>query len=441
MMNFMNSSHKARILPDGRSARPAGPKTKTALLGLTRTKPLPLGTASGADEAPLRTVPNYPQRRAMSFPKRSNKTYRLKQLATRPKPTPVSLRPALLVILAVVGACFALMPCSVTQKIHRRLVSSEWKNAIDKQIPFYDCPTIKNVDGNEYSPDDHRGKVVMVINVASECDNTAAAYEVLKYFHETYAWRGLDIILTPCSQFGFWGGQERKDGAVLKEQILKLVAGLANCKNNVCTISDNQALETLKKQESKKSRLFITEKMDVETRFGWFSNTYNTGELWLYLKKRYPSPKQPIPWNFGTTFLINSQGAVSYRYNIPDNDSKKLINGSKVKANWKNTIEKQIRRLLGLGPIPKKETTLHNSDARPPRSPGTGNGTSRPEQQSLQAAPGPPPAAEVNMIHFLQGDGVTVAPKLNPKPDHPDQNEPMALSQAALLIANGQASP
>merc|ERR1711964_839677 len=188
-----------------------------------------------------------------------------------------------------------------------------------------------------------KGKVVMVINVASMCGNTGAAYGVLKYFHETYAEHGLDIILTPCGQFGFNGGQEPLDGPDLKEQILKRVAGLVDCKDGICTTSDRQAFEKLRRQKSKESRLFITEKMDVETRFWSWGD--NTGELWRYLKSCLPGKK--VLWNFGTTFLINHLGRVSFRHDL--SNPKNL---PAVKETWKETIDTEIKNLLPSNPEP-----------------------------------------------------------------------------------------
>jgi len=47
----------------------------------------------------------------------------------------------------------------------------------------------------------YKGKVVLLINVASKCGNTPQ-YKPLETLHEQYADKGLAIIGVPCNQFG-----------------------------------------------------------------------------------------------------------------------------------------------------------------------------------------------------------------------------------------------
>lgn len=51
----------------------------------------------------------------------------------------------------------------------------------------------------------YRGKVMLIVNVASECGYTDSSYTQLNALHERYASRGLAILAFPCNQFG---GQE-----------------------------------------------------------------------------------------------------------------------------------------------------------------------------------------------------------------------------------------
>ena len=50
-----------------------------------------------------------------------------------------------------------------------------------------------------------RGKVVIVVNVASECGLTKKNYAQLQELHSQYSNQGLVILAFPCNQFG---GQE-----------------------------------------------------------------------------------------------------------------------------------------------------------------------------------------------------------------------------------------
>jgi glutathione peroxidase len=53
-----------------------------------------------------------------------------------------------------------------------------------------------------YNPaDKYKGKVVMVVNVASRCGYTPQ-YEQLQAMHEKYNKKGLAIVGVPCNQFG-----------------------------------------------------------------------------------------------------------------------------------------------------------------------------------------------------------------------------------------------
>jgi glutathione peroxidase len=60
---------------------------------------------------------------------------------------------------------------------------------------------MKTLGGEEADLGKYRGKVVMIVNVASECGLTPQ-YEQLQALHEKYAKDGLSIVGFPCNQFG-----------------------------------------------------------------------------------------------------------------------------------------------------------------------------------------------------------------------------------------------
>jgi glutathione peroxidase len=64
--------------------------------------------------------------------------------------------------------------------------------------------SLKNIDGKETSLADYRGKVVLVVNVASRCGFTPQ-YEGLEKVYLKYKDRGLVILGFPANNFG---GQE-----------------------------------------------------------------------------------------------------------------------------------------------------------------------------------------------------------------------------------------
>ena len=64
---------------------------------------------------------------------------------------------------------------------------------------FYDF-TMKDIDGNDISLSAFRGKVVLVVNVASRCGFTSQ-YTGLEKLYETYKDRGLVILGFPANNF------------------------------------------------------------------------------------------------------------------------------------------------------------------------------------------------------------------------------------------------
>ena len=60
---------------------------------------------------------------------------------------------------------------------------------------------MKSLAGKEIDLSSYRGKVVLIVNVASECGLTPQ-YEQLQALHDKYVDDGLAILGFPCNQFG-----------------------------------------------------------------------------------------------------------------------------------------------------------------------------------------------------------------------------------------------
>ena len=60
--------------------------------------------------------------------------------------------------------------------------------------------TVKTIDGKELSLSEYKGKVVMIVNVASKCGFTPQ-YEALEKLYKTYANRGFVILGFPANNF------------------------------------------------------------------------------------------------------------------------------------------------------------------------------------------------------------------------------------------------
>jgi len=134
---------------------------------------------------------------------------------------------------------------------------------------------VKKGNGSEVSLDQYQGKVLLIVNVASECGYTKQ-YEGLQALYEKYQSQGLEILGFPCNQFG---GQEPGTDAEIQ---------------NFCTGRFSV-------------RFPILAKVDV--------NGDQADPLFTYLKKEAPGilGTEMIKWNF-TKFLISKQGKVLDRF-------------------------------------------------------------------------------------------------------------------------------
>src|SRR6267378_2684339 len=67
------------------------------------------------------------------------------------------------------------------------------------QVSLYDIP-LRSLRGEPTSLAEHKGKALLVVNVASKCGLTPQ-YEGLEKLHEQYGSRGFEVLGFPCNQF------------------------------------------------------------------------------------------------------------------------------------------------------------------------------------------------------------------------------------------------
>jgi glutathione peroxidase len=77
---------------------------------------------------------------------------------------------------------------------------------------LFDLP-VKDIDGNTGTLAPYKGRVLLVVNVASACGYTPQ-YEGLEALYQKYKDKGLTVIGVPCNQFG---GQEPGSNKEIKE--------------------------------------------------------------------------------------------------------------------------------------------------------------------------------------------------------------------------------
>ncbi|MGB4497630.1 MAG: glutathione peroxidase [Methylococcaceae bacterium] len=135
--------------------------------------------------------------------------------------------------------------------------------------------TVTTIDGKQKSLAEYRGKVLLIVNVASYCGFTPQ-YKQLQELYYKYSHRDFHILAFPCNQFG---KQEPDDNQYIEQ----------SCRLNYGTTFPMFA------------------KIDV--------NGDNAEPLFAYLTSSCPGlfGTKAIKWNF-TKFLIGSTGVPVKRY-------------------------------------------------------------------------------------------------------------------------------
>jgi len=154
------------------------------------------------------------------------------------------------------------------------LISGNPLSAKEKEMSIYDFK-VTAIDGREVPMSKYRGKVLLIVNVASECGFTPQ-YEALEKLFETYRDQGFMVLGFPSNQFG-----KQEPGS--NEEIIFF------CKGNYDVQFDMFA------------------KVDV--------NGDSAIPLYTFLKKQQSGLlwTESIKWNF-TKFLVDRHGNVLKRY-------------------------------------------------------------------------------------------------------------------------------
>ena len=156
---------------------------------------------------------------------------------------------------------------------------------------------VKDMDGKEVSLSDYKGKVLLIVNTATNCGFTPQ-YEELQTLYEKFKDKGLVILDFPCNQFG---GQAPGDIASI---------------NEFCTSKYETTFPRFDKVEVNgdgASPLFTF--LKSKQGFKGFGNGEQAKFMDEMLKKQDPdyASKPDIKWNF-TKFLVDSKGNVVARF-------------------------------------------------------------------------------------------------------------------------------
>ena len=91
-------------------------------------------------------------------------------------------------------------------------VMAHAQTTVGKKASIYDFK-VTTIDGQKIDLAKYKGKVLLIVNVASECGYTPQ-YKAMQALHAKYAKDGLAILAFPCNDFG---GQEPDDEATIKK--------------------------------------------------------------------------------------------------------------------------------------------------------------------------------------------------------------------------------
>jgi glutathione peroxidase len=153
---------------------------------------------------------------------------------------------------------------------------------------------VKDMDGKDVHLSDYKGKVLLIVNVASYCGNTKQ-YSGLEKIYREYKSKGFEILAFPCNQFG-----EQEPGT--NEEI-----------KNFCSSKFDVTFK-------------LFDKIDV--------NGKDKSPLYSILTDNGVTGKADVKWNF-EKFLVDKDGNVIARFlSKVEPKSEKLI----------SEIEKELKR-------------------------------------------------------------------------------------------------
>lgn len=170
------------------------------------------------------------------------------------------------------------------------LVAAGTLVAADQMSPLH-AITMKDIQGQDLAFKNYAGKVLLVVNVASECGYTGQ-YAGLEALYRQHKEQGLVVLGVPCNQFG--GQEPGGDSAILKF-----------CRSNYGVTFP------------------LTSKVEV--------NGAKQTALYAALTGKGAAFPGPIGWNF-EKFLIGRDGRVLQRFDAGTEPDSAALTGALASA-------------------------------------------------------------------------------------------------------------
>lgn len=168
-------------------------------------------------------------------------------------------------LILILALLFSAPLLSCTRETEKQTVPAK-----NDTINIHDVK-VRTMDGQDKSLSEYKGKVLLIVNVASKCGYTPQ-YEGLEKIYEKYKDKGFEILAFPCNDFG---GQEPGTNEEIQ---------------NFCKTSYNVSFA-----------LFDKVKVLGNEKSGLYSKLINF------------EPAGDISWNF-EKFIIDKNGNVTGRY-------------------------------------------------------------------------------------------------------------------------------
>ncbi|KVH90928.1 Glutathione peroxidase [Cynara cardunculus var. scolymus] len=161
----------------------------------------------------------------------------------------------------LVGLAFFLFYRHPSSPLTLNMAQEISKSVHDFTVKFVMKSMIQDIRGNEVPLSSYKGKVLLIVNVASKCGLTESNYKELNILYQKYKNQDFEILAFPCNQF-LW--QEPGTNEEIQETI---------------EVNGNNAAPLYKFLKSEKGGFLV----------------------------------DGIKWNF-TKFLVNKEGKVIERY-------------------------------------------------------------------------------------------------------------------------------